>query len=167
MSISTKTGDKGQTSLWSGERVSKDDIRVEAYGTIDELDSFISEVRLIIDSKDTNELLGIIQNTLFLVMGELASEQKKFSKPITSNDVDHLTSVVERIEVSIKPKSFKALRNTISSAKLDICRAISRRAERRIIRLSRKSEVSEYIIAYMNRLSDVLYLLARSEELNC
>jgi len=164
VSISTKTGDKGQTSLWSGERISKDDIRVEAYGTLDELDSHIGEARHFVKIEENRQLLEEIQSILSRVMGELASVQKKFHNPIGLSEVEMLTNQVHKYEEIVKLKGFVLLGNTLQSAKLDVCRTIARRAERRILSLNKDNSVSEFIIAFVNRLSDLLYMMARHEE---
>ncbi|MCK9328802.1 MAG: cob(I)yrinic acid a,c-diamide adenosyltransferase [Bacteroidales bacterium] len=164
MSISTKNGDKGQTSLWSGERIDKCSLRVESYGTLDELDAHLGEAKHYANLEETKKLLDDIQKILPRIMGELASVQKKFTNPIDSTQVDYLTEKVYYFEEIIKLKGFVIPGNTIQSAKLDVCRTIARRAERRIIGLSKEYEVSSYIISFINRLSDLLYLMARYEE---
>lgn len=164
MSISTKSGDKGQTSLWSGERINKDDNRVEAYGTLDELDSHLGEAKHYVKVEENKEILEKIQNILMRVMGELASIQKKFVSPIGIEEVDYITTLVFKFEESVKLKGFVVPGNTIQSAKLDVCRTIARRAERRIVKLSNTEIISEYIISFVNRLSDLLYIMARYEE---
>lgn len=164
MSISTKNGDKGQTSLWSGERVDKDSIRVEAYGTIDELNSNIGEAKHYVKSYEVKDILEEIQNDLFRVAGQLASKDKLFVKPIEENDSERLTEYVHFYEDKLKLKGFVIPGNTIQSAKLDISRTISRRAERRIITLSKSENISGSLLKYVNRLSDLLFIIARFEE---
>ena len=164
MSISTKTGDKGKTSLWSGERITKDHIRVEAYGTLDELDAHLSEAKLLVQNIELVDILETIQKTLKLLMGELASVQKKFPNTIKEYDVINLSNLVNKYEKNVILNGFVVSRKTLSAAKLDICRTVSRRAERRIVSLSSIDYVSEHILAYMNRLSDLLFIMARIEE---
>ncbi len=164
MSISTKTGDKGTTSLWSGERVSKDDLRVEAYGTVDELDSHLGESKHYVKIERVKEIIERVQNDLMKVMGELASLSKEYSLPLKLEDINWLTDCVHSFEVDVQLKGFVIPGNTIQSAKLDICRTITRRAERRIIELSHESEVNTLVIQYMNRLSDLCFIMARAEE---
>ncbi|GAB6188328.1 cob(I)yrinic acid a,c-diamide adenosyltransferase [Marinitoga arctica] len=164
MSISTGGGDKGKTSLWSGERIDKDDIRVESYGTIDELSSFLGEAKHYVKSYKVKNIIDEIQNDLFRVAGELASKGKVFVKPIKKDDVDRLTKYVNFFENIIQLKGFVITGNTLQSAKLDICRTIARRAERRITSLSKHESVNEYLKKYVNRLSDLLYIMARFEE---
>ncbi|MDO7975382.1 cob(I)yrinic acid a,c-diamide adenosyltransferase [Oceanotoga sp. DSM 15011] len=164
MSISTKKGDKGQTSLWSGERVWKDDIRVESYGTIDELNSHIGESKHYVKSHEIKEILIDIQNDLFRVAGQLASKDKLYVKPIEESDVEKITQYVYKYETRLNLKGFVIPGNTIQSSKLDVCRTIARRAERRIISLSKVSQVPEQLNKYVNRLSDLLFIIARFEE---
>ena len=163
MSISTKTGDKGSTSLWSGERIKKNDARVEAYGTIDELNSFIAEARHYVKSEKVKEIIAEIQNDLFKVGGTLASISE-FKFPVSEEDVARITGYVHQIEKSVTLKGFVIPGTTVQSAKLDICRTISRRAERRILTLDQESSVSHFLKQYVNRLSDLLYMMARWEE---
>jgi ATP:cob(I)alamin adenosyltransferase len=164
MSISTKTGDNGETSLWSGERVSKDDIRVESYGTVDELNAFISEASHYVNSKEVRTILKEIQDDLFKVGGELASKGKQYIHPIEESDVERITGYVEYFEKRINLKGFVIPGSTLQSSKLDICRTISRRAERRIVSLDKNESVSPTIKKYINRLSDLLFVMARFEE---
>lgn len=164
MSISTKTGDNGETFLWSGERISKDDLRVESYGTIDELNAFISEAKHYVNSQEVKKILNEIQNDLFRLGGELASKDKQYPHPIEEADVERITNYVEQFEKRVKLKGFVVPGSTIQSSKLEICRTVARRAERRIISLDKKEPVSPIIKKYINRLSDLLFLMARFEE---
>ena len=164
MSITTKTGDQGMTSLWSGERVEKDNARVEAYGTIDELNSFVGENRHYCALEEVRTILLRIQRELFQVAGQLASKDKPYLEPITERQVEELTTIVRELEARVPLKGFVIPGSTLSSAKLDICRTVARRAERRIITLAAKEEVPIPVRQYVNRLSDVLFMLARLEE---
>lgn len=164
MSISTKTGDKGKTGLWSGERTWKDDLRVEAYGTIDELNSFLGESKHFISNKDIFKKIEHIQNDLFRVAGQLASKSQQFVELITDKDVELLTTWVSEFESQVNLTGFVIPGSTLSSAKLDICRTVARRAERRMISLSKKEDISDELIKYVNRLSDLLFIMGRIEE---
>ncbi len=164
MSISTKTGDKGQTSLWSGERVGKDDLRVDAYGTLDELDAHIGEARHYVKQQDIAALLTDVQNKLYRVMGQLASKSKEYVIPICPSDAEALTEQIHAYEQEIGLKGFVIPGSILASAKLDICRTIARRAERRIIALSRHEEVAPAVMEFCNRLSDFFFILARYTE---
>ncbi|BBE31640.1 ATP:cob(I)alamin adenosyltransferase [Tepiditoga spiralis] len=164
MSISTKTGDNGYTNLWSGERISKDDLRVDTYGTIDELNSFLGEAFHYLKSFENKRILSNIQKTLFRVGGEIASKSKIFTKPIEENDVEYLTSLVKKFEDTISLKGFIIPGKTLSSSKLDVCRTIARRSERLIIKLSNVEKINNNLQKYINRLSDLLFMMARFEE---
>ncbi len=156
MSISTMTGDGGQTSLWSGERVDKDSLRVEAYGTVDELNSFLGEAKHY-TSEEVSQLILSVQRFLFRVGGQLASKDVQYIEPVSEEDVEKLTKGVHRFEEIVGLKGFVIPGSTVASAKLDICRTIARRAERRIIALSRLEKVPDPV-------RDFLYILARYEE---
>lgn len=164
MSISTKSGDKGRTSLWSGEKVWKNDPRVEAYGTLDELDAHIGDAKHTIALDDIRSILTQIQNDLYHIMAELASTDENYPHPISLKESDKLTDIVHQYEGNLQLDGFVIPGNTPSSAKLDICRTITRRAERRIITLTQREKVPEEILLYVNRLSDVFFILARAEE---
>ncbi len=164
MSISTKTGDKGLTSLWSGERIEKDSARVEAYGTIDELNSHMGESRHYCESEEVRSILLRLQRELFQVAGQLASKDKQYSEPLTERNAEELTEMVHDLEERVPLKGFVIPGNTLSSAKLDICRTVARRAERRIVTLAAKEAVPVAVRMYVNRLSDLLFMLGRLEE---
>lgn len=164
MSISTKTGDKGTTGLWSGERVWKDDQRVESYGTIDELNSFLGEAKHYVESEKIFRQIEEIQNDLFRVAGQLASRDKLYVEPLTESDIEKLTRWVHEYEEEVKLSGFVIPGSTISSAKLDICRTIARRAERCIITLMKNETIPAELVSYTNRLSDLLFIMARKEE---
>ena len=161
MSITTKTGDKGQTSLWSGERVWKDDLRVDAYGTLDELDAHIGVAKHFIQQNDILELLIDLQNKLYRVMGQLASKSKEYVIPICISDAEALTDVIREYEARLQLKGFVIPGSTAPSAHLDVCRTIARRAERRVIALSRTEELAPALLEFCNRLSDFFFILAR------
>lgn len=164
MSISTKSGDDGHTRLWSGEKVWKSDQRVEVYGTLDELDAHIGDAKHTIVSKDIVNILNQIQSDLYHIMGELASTDKNYQPSITMEESDRLTEIVHRYEQDLQLHGFVIPGNTPSSAKLDICRTITRRAERRLVALKQIDSVPDEISLYINRLSDVFFILARAEE---
>jgi cob(I)alamin adenosyltransferase len=163
MKIYTKTGDNGQTSLFDNTRVDKDSLRVESYGTIDELNSTIGLARNFIEDKDITDIIYKIQRELFDVAGELATmERDKFPEKISEKHVKFLESIIDiyidkipKVDKFIIPGSGKA------SASLHVARTVCRRAERRIITLNKNEQVSSILIKYVNRLSDTLYTLAR------
>jgi cob(I)alamin adenosyltransferase len=161
MSITTKAGDKGQTRLFSGEIVWKDDPRVEAYGTLDELDAQIGEAKNHIHETGIRHVLIDIQKNLSRLMGQLAAKDVEYPDSITQKDVTKLTELVQDYEIRVDLKGFVIPGSTLPSSKLDVCRTIARKAERRIVSLSQKEAVPELILQYINRLSDFLFILAR------
>ncbi|MDK2885744.1 MAG: cob(I)alamin adenosyltransferase [Thermosipho sp. (in: thermotogales)] len=160
--ITTKTGDNGKTYLANGERVYKDDIRVEAYGTLDELNSYLGLIKNYLEAneKDTIEK---IQKQIFRISSELAKGEK-FIELISKKEIEELTLLVAEYEKNVSLKGFVLPGSNKVSALLDIARTIARRAERRIVSLSKKEKVRKEIIAYINRLSDFLFILARNSE---
>lgn len=164
MSIVTKTGDGGLTSLWSGERVRKDDPRVEAYGTVDELSSFLGLARHSVRLPETLAAIDSIQRDLVRVAAELASRGKPFAKPIEAADVERATAATGELEERIALTGFVVPGMTPGSAALDVARTVARRAERRVLSLAREVEVSSDLRTWLNRLSDWLFMLARAEE---
>ncbi|MCX8014295.1 MAG: cob(I)yrinic acid a,c-diamide adenosyltransferase [Rectinema sp.] len=164
MSIVTKTGDDGTTGLWSGERIGKDSLRVEAYGTIDELSSALGMARHLCFQDDVLYDIDYIQRLLFRVAGELASLGTPFDRSITEDDERTIEEKTARIESHIVLKGFVVPGMTSGSAALDIARTIARRAERRVVALSRSEQVSPVLLRVLNRLSDFLFMLARQEE---
>ena len=163
MSISTKTGDKGQTGLWTGERIKKNAPRVEAYGTVDELNSNLAEAKHLVNSEKVKQRILEIQNDLFRVAGALAS-MGEFAYPVQEEDVERITHYVQDFEKEVKLTGFVIPGSTLPSAKLDVCRTIARRAERRILSLAEEETVPEPVRKYVNRLSDLIYMMARFEE---
>jgi len=169
MSIATKTGDKGKTALIGGERVSKADFRVETYGTIDELGAAMGFARSICGDAEINELTKKIQRELFLVAGSVANPHfEDAPNPyVTPEMIDHLSGEVSRIEKLEGILSDWSLPGDVSSAAAyDIARTICRRAERCVVRMNESGEnVDTQIITYLNRLSDLLWLIGRLLEL--
>ncbi len=164
MSIVTRTGDEGMTGLWSGERVRKEDPRVEAYGTVDELDSVIGEAKHWLKRVDCRRIADELQHDLYRVAGQLATRSGSFSKPMSDADEARLASYVAAFEDEIPLTGFVVPGSTLQSAKLDVARTVCRRAERRIVALSRDVDVPGQVVRYVNRLSDLLFMMARAEE---
>lgn len=165
MSIVTKTGDAGKTSLFTGEKVWKDDVRVEAYATVDELDSFLGLSRHFV-SEEISLLILDIQKKLYRVCSELASTDSKGIDTIKEDDVKELEEKIAVFESRIPLKGFVIPGTTKASGFLDACRTIARRAERRIVALNRENVVSPILRKFVNRLSDTLYMMARNEEVS-
>jgi cob(I)alamin adenosyltransferase len=169
MSIATKTGDKGKTALIGGERVSKADLRVESYGTIDELGAALGFARSICENEEINELTKSIQRDLFLVAGSVANPNfTDAPKPyLTPEMIERLTAEVHRIEKIEGILSDWSLPGDVASAAaFDVARTICRRAERLVVRLQENGEtVDAQVVTYLNRLSDLLWLVGRFLEL--
>ena len=169
MPISTKKGDKGFTSLLGGRRVPKYHLRPETYGTLDELNSFVGMARSVSKDRRIKEVLFAIQNHLFIIGSELALPGKDrilLKGEITQKEVDWLSQLSTDFEGSLKPEpKFIIYGETLISSVLDVARAVSRRAERLVAKMKSKGMLGNLrILEYLNRLSDVLYLLARYEE---
>lgn len=166
MKIYTRTGDKGQTSLLGGVRVAKDDVRIEAYGTVDELNSHLGMLRDLASPHHT-DLLIKIQNTLFAIGSRLASaseaEAAKFKVPaVTEEDTAALEGAMDAMDAELEPmRNFILPGGHTSVSQAHICRTVCRRAERRVVQLSGEAELSEVIVRYLNRLSDLLFMMAR------
>jgi cob(I)alamin adenosyltransferase len=167
-SISTMRGDAGETSLAGGIRVSKSSVRVEAYGTIDELNSTLGFARSICDDRETVEFARSIQQDLFKVGSAMATppQSPKPQVPIDSSMVERLTNEVHRIEAIEGVLSDWSISGEFTAAAaFDMARTICRRAERAIVRLAESGEaVQPGILAYVNRLSDLLWLFGRKLE---
>lgn len=165
MKIYTKTGDEGKTSFFGGERVSKNDMRIEAYGTVDELNSLLGVVFTFTGDKFVKEILSKIQNDLFTVCAELASLTFKGKNPmpkVGGEQSEELEMYIDQIEAQLAPQtSFIIPGGTQAGAFLHFARTVARRAERIIVALGEKMEINPELIKYMNRVSDLLYVLAR------
>ena len=164
MSIATKTGDRGETSLLTGERVRKNDKRVEAYGTMDELNSFLGDAKHYCTKNNFKQLIESIQADLFKVCAELASGSGSIGDQVTNSDVENISNLLTGIEKELDLNGFVLPGNSPGSAKLDICRSVARRGEREIISLAESVNINNSIIKYVNRLSDLLFVMARFEE---
>jgi cob(I)alamin adenosyltransferase len=170
MSIATTHGDSGQTGLVGGVRISKADLRVEAYGSVDELNAVLGFARSLCNNKEICAWTEDIQRTLFRVGGALATppENQKNAPIISLVDVAVLTSLVHQIEAVEGILSDWSLPGAHpESAAYEVVRTVCRRAERNTVRLSESGvEVKPEIIAYLNRLSDLVWLFGRLIELN-
>lgn len=163
MKIYTKTGDHGETSLYDGRRVKKDEIRVESYGTVDELNSSIGFAKNFVNDQEVGAILMKIQRELFDVAGELATtDRDNFPEKIDKSHVEVLEAIIDDyLEKIDKMDAFIIPGSNPASASLHVARTVCRRAERRILKLSREEDVSEWLLKYVNRLSDTLYAMAR------
>ncbi|WP_409227986.1 cob(I)yrinic acid a,c-diamide adenosyltransferase [Gudongella sp. SC589] len=165
MGIYTKTGDKGKTSLFDNKRVTKDDIRVESYGTVDELGTFLGLAKNYVD-QELRERIYTIQNKLFTVATNLATEdQSKVAHRMKEEDIKYLEDTIDEYMGRLNdPTGFIIPGSNISSAYLHVARTVCRRAERRIISLTGVAEVDPLVVKYVNRLSDAIYAMARYSE---
>ncbi|WP_420583196.1 cob(I)yrinic acid a,c-diamide adenosyltransferase [Reichenbachiella sp.] len=165
MKVYTKTGDKGTTGLLGGTRVSKADLRIDSYGTIDELNSHMGMVRdQEVNEPIVNELIQI-QNTLFVIGSHLASDPKKSKvviPDITNESIKMLETAIDRMDGELpEMRNFVLPGGHVSVSAGHIARCVCRRAERLAIALSETEEVHANITTYLNRLSDYLFVLCR------
>lgn len=165
MKIYTKKGDKGKTSLIGGTRVPKHHIRIEAYGTVDELNSWLGVIRDLTNNENVKTLLKEIQDRLFTVGSALAAdpEHSKMILPdIKPADVETLELDMDRMNESLPElKNFILPGGHLTASYCHVARCVCRRAERLVVALAEQDEVDELVIQYMNRLSDHLFVLAR------
>jgi cob(I)alamin adenosyltransferase len=169
MGISTGFGDEGSTELLSGTRVPKDHPRVEFIGALDELNSFLGDAKAAARLGRTKTSIDSVQRDLFTAPGLLEPDAKPggASASIPGGggiDPERLTGLVRELEARYPMRGFIIPGANPASAKLDIARTVCRRAERRLVTLHREAPVSPRLLRYLNRLSDLLFLLARMEE---
>ncbi len=159
----TGTGDKGETSLYSGTRVGKENPRVEAYGAVDELNSQIGVIRALLKRGRVDGWLRGVQRDLFTLGGDLASELVSAKVPrVERRHVEGLEKVLEEVHGGLRPlKRFILPAGGVAGAELQVARAVCRRAERRVAALARVESVNPEAIPYLNRLSSLLFDLAR------
>jgi cob(I)alamin adenosyltransferase len=166
MKIYTKTGDMGSTGLFGGPRVSKDDDRIEAYGTVDELNAALGVARSAGVGEDIDAQLSQIQSELFSIGAELATPDPDAHgvRIIGRGHVARLEQIIDQHEATLEPlRHFILPSGAAASAHIHLARSICRRAERRVVTLVRRHEasVSEELLIYLNRLSDLLFVLSR------
>ncbi|MGB1019223.1 MAG: cob(I)yrinic acid a,c-diamide adenosyltransferase [Chitinophagales bacterium] len=166
MKIYTKTGDKGSTSLYGGKRLSKAHIRIDAYGTVDELNSYIGLIRDLTENEADKIFLLNIQNVLFNVGSNLASdpekEKSKMIPDVLKTDYEALENEIDEINKILEPLQYFILPGGHSSiSHCHIARCVCRRAERICVALNEIEPVNEELIIYLNRLSDYLFTYAR------
>src|SRR5579883_1606764 len=166
--IYTKTGDDGTTGLFGGSRVPKNSARIEAYGTVDELNSFVGYAAAAADERTESlrSLLYSIQQNLFVLGADLATPletRSTYSIPrIDGNDVSHLEHLIDEHTAALPElKRFILQGGSELAARLHLARTICRRAERTLVTLSRIEEIGGHDIIFLNRLSDLLFVLAR------
>ena len=177
MKIYTRTGDKGETGLIGGKRVSKDNSRIIAYGSVDELNSHIGLVISLLTLKDKVlfrdiiNLLTRVQNDLFIIGSDLAdprslqetqTQNQHITPRVTKNMISHLEVTIDKFEMQLTPIAFFILPGgSIESSSLHISRSIARRVEIATIALSKSETINLNIIVYLNRLSDLLFVCGR------
>jgi cob(I)alamin adenosyltransferase len=165
MKIYTMTGDRGETSLFGGKRVPKDALRIEAYGTVDELNSALGVARGWKTSAELDKILNQIQNELFVLGADLATPVEKRSADVQRlgpEQVSSLERIIDSLEEHLKPlSSFIVPGGSQFAAQVHLARTVCRRAERCVVRLSHEEEIDPPCTVYLNRLSDLLFVLAR------
>ncbi len=162
--IYTKTGDKGETSLFGGARLPKSHLRIESYGTVDELNAHIGLLRDALQNEATRALLKKIQDRLFDVGANLAVDpSKKMQVPeILEEDIQILEVEMDKMDEDLAPlKNFILPGGHLTVSYCHLARTVCRRAERNVVALSLVDEVDEILVRYLNRLSDYLFVLAR------
>jgi cob(I)alamin adenosyltransferase len=163
--IYTKTGDSGETSLFDGTRVSKADARVDAYGEVDELNAWIGFARASALPEDVDAALGHVQRDLFALGARLADPANRIAARITraavtDEDVSRLEALIDDLEKELPPLTrFILPGGTVTGATLHVARTVCRRAERRMVALD--PPIDGVLIRYVNRLSDLLFIVAR------
>ena len=164
MKVYTKTGDNGTTSLVNGTRVGKDDLRLEAYGTLDELSAFIA---VLMDSTDRfNDVFKRIQERLLVAECLLAtdetSELRKQLPQMEESDVEGIEKFIDEMNETLQPlNSLIIPGGNLLASKCHVCRTVCRRAERAVVRMSRLHDVNPVIMRYLNRLSDMFFVMSR------
>ncbi|MCC7195027.1 MAG: cob(I)yrinic acid a,c-diamide adenosyltransferase [Gemmatimonadaceae bacterium] len=166
--IYTRTGDDGQTALFGGGRVSKDDARVSAYGDVDELNAAIGVARAADPMPRIDEVLAPIQRDLFAIGALLATPHpeehaKQLQKAsLTDERISQLEQAIDDCQAELEPlKSFILPGGTAKASALHVARTVCRRAERSVVRLRHDTEVPAILVSYLNRLSDLLFVLSR------
>lgn len=168
MKIYTRTGDKGDTRLFDGSRVRKNDPRVESYGEVDELNAFLGSAGSFLEDAELKGILADIQRDLFSIGAQLADPQhhgrqaKKEKSKLDPSRVRALEETIDRFETELPPlRQFILAGGAPAGALLHVARTVCRRAERRVIALAEKVEIDPLVIEYLNRLSDFLFVMAR------
>ena len=159
MKIYTKKGDQGNTSLFGGGRVSKDAVRIEAYGTVDELNSLLGLTRSFKPHDSIDTILHSVQNDLFILGADLATPAGKKNSSVPRLTNDHITALeisIDRLDGQLPVlTTFVLPGGSVVASLLHNARSVCRRAERQIVRLSHKENIGQIVTSYMNRLSDL------------
>ena len=171
MKIYTKTGDKGTTSLVGGTRVSKTHIRLEAYGTVDELNANLGVLVSYLSDEEDRKLVCHIQDRLFTVGSNLATDLEKTELKCASiihpEEIQRIEQEIDRLDTLLPPlRAFILPGGSRGASVCHVCRTVCRRAERRILALAEHYKVDSELLAYVNRLSDYLFVLSRKINLD-
>ena len=164
MKIYTKTGDRGETGLVGGKRLSKDSLRIQAYGDVDELNAFLGVCRTFNKHTELGEILHHLQAELFDLGADLATPlDSKVQVPrVQKKQISNLEKWIDSIDEKVTPlRHFILPGGCVLSANLHLARTACRRAERSIVALQKHEDVGENVIMYINRLSDLLFMMAR------
>lgn len=163
MKIYTKTGDAGETGLFGGQRVTKDALRVHAYGTVDECNAVLGVARAATSDPELGALLGAIQDQLFTVGADLATPGgSPHVQRVGAAEIALLEETIDRLEAELAPlRQFILPGGSAAAAHLHVARTVCRRAERWAVGLAREEAVNLEVLAYLNRLSDLLFVAAR------
>ncbi len=160
--VYTKTGDKGLTSLVGGERVSKASLRVDSYGDVDELNAVLGIIRSQGIDSEINSLIITIQNDLFIMGADLASPPDIEVPRVTQESISNLEQAIDKFLEELEPlKEFILPSGDTSGSYLHFGRTVSRRAERKVVKLMEEQEIGDNVLIYLNRLSDLLFVMAR------
>ena len=160
--VYTKTGDGGETSLVDGSRVGKDALRVSAFGDVDELNSILGLARSRNEEPEINEILVQLQNDLFTVGADLATPMGMSVPRVDEERVQKLEKIIDRLLEELEPlKEFILPSGKEVGASLHLARSVARRSERLVVALARSEEINPQVVIFLNRLSDLLFVLAR------
>lgn len=165
--VYTMTGDGGTTSLVGGKRIKKNDVRLEAYGTVDEVNSFIGDLAAAPNlSDEIIEIFRFIQNKLFNIGSYLATDNPNDEAPkakgVDEKDIERVEKIIDKLDAALPPTCrFLLPGGSIVAAKAHICRSVTRRCERRVLDLAETSYVDPNVIKFINRLSDLFFVVAR------
>jgi len=169
--IYTRTGDEGTTALGGGQRVAKDELRIEAYGTVDELNSQLGVALAHNLQPRVRAMLCAIQNDLFFVGADLCmlpEDKQKYALPeVQPRHIEQLEAFIDELQARQQPlENFILPAGTMGSAQLHVARCVCRRAERCVVTLAREGGTSSLVVAYLNRLSDLLFVMSRAENID-
>tara|TARA_B100000927_G_C16393323_1_gene440252 strand:+ start:369 stop:920 length:552 start_codon:yes stop_codon:yes gene_type:complete len=166
--IYTKNGDEGETNLFLGGKLSKNNIRVEAFGTVDELVSSLGFAKTLSEKEDVIDFLEMLQHSLFKIGAELSSDSNKTDKiinVITEKDVKEIESIIDSITEKIDlGNEFIMPGTSSSSAAIDISRTVARRLERIVVSINSNEKINKNILIFLNRISDLLFVIGRYED---